>query len=251
MRAVVVAEPVEPAAYFRWNWLLNRFLGAVLLVIAAPVILVCLVAVMLTSPGAPLYRQKRVGKGGRLFTIYKIRTMRLDAEKGTGPVWTTTNRDPRITRIGRFFRGTHLDELPQLLNVVAGEMSLVGPRPERPEFAEALADEIPGYLNRLHVLPGVTGLAQVNLPPDTDFDSVRRKLVLDLKYIAEGSLWLDIRLMIATLAPLMGIPGRWANRPLKVDYGTDITRLVKRTDEQSVKHSEQHADIVSAMSPSR
>ena len=115
--------------------------------------------------------------------MYKIRTMRHDAESGTGPVWTQTTRDPRITAIGRVLRQFHLDELPQLLNVVKGEMSVIGPRPERPEFVHVLAESIPGYLKRLVVRPGMTGLAQLNLPPDSDLNSVRRKLALDCEYI--------------------------------------------------------------------
>jgi lipopolysaccharide/colanic/teichoic acid biosynthesis glycosyltransferase len=191
-----------------------------------------------------------VGKGGRIFTIYKIRTMRLDAELQTGPVWTTSFRDPRITPVGRLLRWSHLDELPQLYNVVIGEMALVGPRPERPEFAQALADEISGYLDRLLVLPGVTGLAQVNLPPDTNIDSVRRKLVLDLAYIRQGTIWLDMRLVLATAAPLLGLPSRWVNRLLRV------SAVVAEPAEDPfscspVQLSNEHAQVVEAMSLSR
>ena len=139
------------------------------------------------------------------FRMYKIRTMRRDAEAHTGPVWTKT-KDPRITRIGRILRKLHLDELPQLLNVMRGEMSLVGPRPERPEFVEVLAEEIPGYMDRVLVCPGVTGLAQVNLPPDTDLKSVRRKLLLDRQYVAEAGLLLDVRLFLCTLGRMCKIP---------------------------------------------
>jgi hypothetical protein len=114
-------------------------------------------------------------------------------------VWART-RDPRVTLVGRILRKLHLDELPQLFNILKGEMSLVGPRPERPEFVQMLARKIPGYSNRLLVLPGVTGLAQVNLPPDTDLDSVRRKLVLDLEYVRRASLPMDLALMIGTAA---------------------------------------------------
>jgi lipopolysaccharide/colanic/teichoic acid biosynthesis glycosyltransferase len=254
MRTVVVAEHIAPSSYFRWNWIMHRLLGAILLVIAAPAIFCSLLVVSLTSRGAPLYRQKRVGKGGRIFTIYKIRSMRIDAEAHTGPIWTTSTRDPRITRVGRFLRCTHLDELPQLINVVAGEMALVGPRPERPEFAQALAEEIPGYLNRLLVLPGVTGLAQVNLPPDTDLNSVRRKLLLDLRYIARGSLFLDFRLLAATVAPLVGIPQRWANGFFGLSIRAEIdvkpehaVERVERVDQLS----DEHAAFLNSMSMSR
>jgi lipopolysaccharide/colanic/teichoic acid biosynthesis glycosyltransferase len=249
-RTIVVTEPVKPSNYFRWHGFLNRVLGLLLLLVAAPVILLSLVAVALSSRGWPLYRQKRVGKAGRVFTIYKIRTMRIDAEARTGPIWTTNSRDPRITPIGRILRCTHLDELPQLFNVLTGEMALVGPRPERPEFAEKLADEIPGYLDRLQVLPGVTGLAQVNLPPDTDLESVRRKLVLDVKYIAQATLLLDLRLMLATVAPMMGIPGAWANRIFRVGHKMESLHNDAQFLDMPVRLSDKHLELVNAINAS-
>jgi hypothetical protein len=137
---------------------------------------------------------------------------------------------------------------------MVGEMSLVGPRPERPEFAQALAEEIPRYLDRLLVLPGVTGLAQVNLPPDTDFDSVRRKLLLDLRYIAGATVFLDLRLLAATVAPLIGIPSRWANRffglRCKADLGVQSEHSVERF-ERVEQLSEEHAAFLNSMSISR
>ena len=150
--------------------------------LAAPLILLAMALVKLTSRGPAIYRQVRAGLGGRPFTIYKIRTMAHDCEARTGPVWATAD-DPRVTPLGRFLRRSHLDELPQLWNVLRGEMSLVGPRPERPEFVAQLQRAIPDYRRRLQVPPGVTGLAQVQLPPDTDLAGVRRKLVYDLYYI--------------------------------------------------------------------
>jgi hypothetical protein len=140
--------------------------------------------------------------------MYKIRTMRYDAEMSTGPVWTQ-HRDPRVTPVGRLLRKLHLDELPQLFNVIKGEMAIVGPRPERPEFVCVLAEAVPGYRNRLAVLPGITGLAQINLPPDTDLVSVQRKLVLDCEYIERGGPWLDTRLMLCTFLRLFKLPEGW------------------------------------------
>jgi lipopolysaccharide/colanic/teichoic acid biosynthesis glycosyltransferase len=166
------------------------------------------VLVRLTSKGPGIYRQARVGKDGRRFMMYKIRTMRQDAEASTGPVWTHP-RDPRVTPIGRLLRKLHLDELPQLFNVIRGEMALVGPRPERPEFVCVLAEAVPGYRNRLAVLPGITGLAQINLPPDTDLVSVQRKVVLDCEYIQRGGPWLDTRLMLCTFLRLFKLPEGW------------------------------------------
>jgi lipopolysaccharide/colanic/teichoic acid biosynthesis glycosyltransferase len=204
--SLVEGGPVRPSPYFRWSLGWQRPVAALLLIVAAPVLLLLIALVRLTSRGAALYRQTRVGRDGHIFTMYKIRSMYLDAESRTGAVWTTCPKDPRITPIGRFLRATHLDEFPQLWNIVKGEMALVGPRPERPEFVELLHKVVPGYTERLQVAPGVTGLAQVNLPADSDIESVRRKLALDLKYISRGSLLYDLRLIAATAIPLIGIP---------------------------------------------
>src|SRR5262249_17904057 len=154
-------------------------IGLVLLAPSAVLILYAMALVRLTSRGSAIYRQTRLGLNGRPFTIYKIRTMYHDSERLTGPQWSRPG-DPRVTPIGRILRATHIDELPQLWNVLRGEMSLVGPRPERPELAAGLERELPSYRDRLAVRPGVTGLAQVQLPPDTDVESVRRKLAYDI-----------------------------------------------------------------------
>jgi lipopolysaccharide/colanic/teichoic acid biosynthesis glycosyltransferase len=152
-----------------------------------------------------IYTQVRVGRGRRLFTIFKVRTMYHDCERLTGPKWSTDN-DPRVTPVGRLLRRTHLDELPQLWNVLRGEMSLVGPRPERPEFVAQLEKAVPRYADRLAVPPGVTGLAQVNLPSDTDHESVRRKLAYDLRYVENVAVWLDARVLFGTGLYLLGVP---------------------------------------------
>src|SRR6185436_18198088 len=133
-------------------------------------------------------------------------------ETKSGPVWSAPGSDPRVTRLGYWLRKLHLDELPQLFNVLRGEMSLIGPRPERPEFVKVLAESIPGYMDRLRVAPGITGLAQINLPPDTDLNSVRRKLVLDLEYIETASFLLDLRMFVCTLFRLIGVRGDTAMR---------------------------------------
>lgn len=159
------------------------------------------VAVKLTSPGPVFYTQTRVGLNGRKYKIIKIRSMRLNCEAVSGPQWSQKG-DTRVTRVGRFLRLSHIDELPQLFNVLLGHMSLVGPRPERPEVIQAkgLNALVPGYRHRLRVKPGVTGLAQVQLPPDSDVTSVRYKVVYDLYYVENQSLLLDLRLIAATLA---------------------------------------------------
>jgi lipopolysaccharide/colanic/teichoic acid biosynthesis glycosyltransferase len=130
-----------------------------------------------------------------------------NCERDSGVQWSSKG-DPRITPIGRFLRATHIDELPQLINVLLGDMSLVGPRPERPEIVPSLERVIPNYRDRLQVRPGVTGLAQVQLPADTDFDSVRRKLLYDLYYIENLGPWLDLRLILCTAMKMLGIPFR-------------------------------------------
>lgn len=200
-----------PSAYFRWKAVIDRLLAAILLIPGLPIIGLLVLLVRLTSRGPGIYRQDRVGKHGREFRMYKIRTMARDAEARTGPVWSQAN-DARATLVGRALRKLHLDEFPQLFNVLRGEMSLVGPRPERPEFVSLLVKQIPGYLNRLAVMPGITGLAQINLPPDSDFDSVRHKLVLDLEYIKHAGPLLDIRMFLCTSLRLLGLSGDLAMR---------------------------------------
>ena len=178
--------------------------AAGLTVATAPVILLIVALVKLTSAGPVIYAQTRVGRDRRLFTIFKIRTMYHNCEHWSGPQWSTEN-DPRVIPIGRFLRRSHLDELPQIWNVLRGEMSLVGPRPERPEFIPELEKALPRYIERLSVLPGLTGLAQVNLPPDVDHESVRRKLAYDLYYVENQTFWLDLRLLICTGLFLAGV----------------------------------------------
>lgn len=158
------------------------------------------VAVKLTSPGPVFYSQTRVGLNGRKYRIWKIRSMRVNVEATSGIQWSQKG-DSRITRVGKFLRASHIDELPQLWNVLLGHMSLVGPRPERPEVIQAkgLNQLVPGYRHRLRVKPGVTGLAQCQLPADSDVTSVRYKVVYDLYYVENQSLLLDLRLMLATL----------------------------------------------------
>lgn len=208
---------VVPAAYFRWKDLPGRCLALVLFLAGLPIMAMTMLAVRIFSPGPTLYKQVRVGRNGQNFTMYKIRTMRVDAEAGTGPVWTQLH-DPRVTPVGRWIRRLHLDEFPQLVNVLKGEMALIGPRPERPEFTQRLAVAIPGYLDRLAVRPGITGLAQINLPPDTDLDSVRRKLAVDLIYVREGSLWLDLRILACTFARLFALRGPCMTRLLGLEH---------------------------------
>jgi lipopolysaccharide/colanic/teichoic acid biosynthesis glycosyltransferase len=201
------SPPALPARswYPAVKLVLEFVLALVLLVLSIPVLLLVAVLVKLTSRGPVFYSQVRLGKNGRHFWLHKVRTMHHNCEKGTGPRWAIPG-DPRITLVGRFLRRTHLDELPQLWNVLRGEMSLVGPRPERPEFVPALEEAVPHYRDRLLIRPGVTGLAQVQLPADTDLNSVRRKLAFDLYYIRHLNPWLDLRLILCTAVRMLGVP---------------------------------------------
>lgn len=168
------------------------------LVATAPFMAMTAVAIKVVSPGPVFFRQERVGLNGRLFEIYKMRTMYLDAEKETGPVWAQED-DPRLIRFGKLIRKLHLDELPQLINVIRGEMSIVGPRPERPVFVEDLSVKIPDYAKRLTVKPGITGLAQVFHKYDETIKDVKKKVKYDLLYIREMCLMVDIRILLRTV----------------------------------------------------
>jgi len=193
------------ARLYDWIKSLTDFsIAFVLFVLFLPVMVVAAILVRATSRGPAIYSQVRVGRGGRQFFIYKLRTMRHNCEAQTGPTWCV-ERDPRITKIGRFLRKTHLDELPQLWNVLRGDMSLVGPRPERPEIIEELERHLEGYRGRLAVKPGVTGLAQIQRPSDTDLRSVREKLVLDLCYVERYGAFFDLRLLAGTALYLAGV----------------------------------------------
>jgi lipopolysaccharide/colanic/teichoic acid biosynthesis glycosyltransferase len=195
-------------------------------VVALPVIAVAALVVRVTSRGPAFYTQARLGLGGRPFTIYKIRTMIDKCESLTGPRWAIPG-DPRVTRFGWFLRVTHLDELPQLLNVLRGDMSLIGPRPERPEFLPELEEALPTYRRRLAVRPGVTGLAQVQLPADTDIGSVRRKLSYDLYYIEHLTPWMDLRLLFGTLFYAAGLPFRTLGRLLGLPDVDTVQRIMQ------------------------
>ncbi len=172
------------------------------MVIAAPVVAITGIIIKIVSPGPVFYKQERVGANGQLFDIYKLRTMRVDAESGTGAVWAQEN-DPRLIKFGKAIRKLHLDELPQLYNVLMGDMSIVGPRPERPVFVEQLSEEIPEYPKRLQVKPGITGLAQVVHKYDETIKDVKKKVKYDLLYIREMCLMVDIRILFRTIIVAM------------------------------------------------
>jgi sugar transferase (PEP-CTERM system associated) len=173
------------------------------LILAAPLMALVAVAIRLTSPGGVFYHQPRVGQHGRIFTVHKFRSMRADAEAGTGPVWAAKHGDPRVTAIGRFLRRSRLDELPQLWNVLKGDMSFVGPRPERPEFVAELTRQIPFYGQRHVIRPGVTGWAQVRYTYGASVEDALQKLQYDLFYIKNLSLALDLFIILDTVKTVL------------------------------------------------
>jgi lipopolysaccharide/colanic/teichoic acid biosynthesis glycosyltransferase len=208
------------------NRMVNIVIAAVALVVLSPVFFLVALAVRLSSRGPILYTQTRVGldrrfgrivalydrrernQGGRIFTIYKFRSMYTDAERHTGAVWATRH-DPRITPVGRFLRAYRLDELPQLLNVVKGDMNIVGPRPERPSIFAKLSEDISEYPLRQRARPGITGWAQVNQSYDSCVEDVRAKVHYDLEYIARQSLVEDFRIMLKTVPVMLFRRGGW------------------------------------------
>ncbi len=196
---LIFAEGFRFSNFFRLvRRLVNFSVALVALLLALPLIPFIVLAVKLGSPGPALYRQQRVGRRGKVFYCYKFRTMRKDAEADSGATWATDN-DPRITRVGKFMRSSRLDEIPQLWCVLKGDMHFVGPRPERPEFVEWLAREIPYYGVRHVVRPGITGWAQVQYKYGNTLDDAREKLQYDLFYIKNASLGLDLLIMFQTI----------------------------------------------------
>ena len=178
--------------------LMDYFLSSIALIISLPIIALIALAIKIDSRGPIFYRQERAGRNGRVFKLLKFRSMTSDAEKETGPVWADEN-DERITRVGKIIRKLRLDEIPQMVNVFRGEMSFVGPRPERPHFVEPLKDEIPFYEKRLAVKPGITGWAQVEYPYGASKKDALEKLKYDLYYIKNMSVLFDLSIIFRTI----------------------------------------------------
>jgi sugar transferase (PEP-CTERM system associated) len=183
--------------------LIDLILSGVGLIVLSPVMALVYLVIRATSPGAALFHQHRVGQHGRIFTVHKFRSMRFDAEAETGPIWAKKDGDPRVTYIGRFLRRTRLDELPQLWNVLRGDMSFVGPRPERPEFVGDLTTEIPYYGERHIVRPGITGWAQVRYTYGASREDALQKLQYDLYYIKNLSIALDLFIIFETIRTVL------------------------------------------------
>jgi lipopolysaccharide/colanic/teichoic acid biosynthesis glycosyltransferase len=199
---------------------LNVTVAGLSLLLLTPLLVLIAIAIRMTSRGPVIYAQTRVGLdrrwretlalrerrhedlGGQVFTIFKFRTMRVDAERFSGAVWAQEN-DPRVTPLGRMMRKFRLDELPQLWNILRGDMNIVGPRPERPSIVARLREDIPEYRFRHRVRPGLTGLAQINQHYDSCLEDVRAKVRWDLKYITTQDAWLDIRVMLQTIPAVL------------------------------------------------
>lgn len=185
---------VYEKSYLVFQRFMDIVLSCIGLIIGIPIIMIFGLAIIIETPGPIIYTQKRVGKEGKIFTIYKLRSMTLDAEKA-GPQWAKQG-DCRVTRVGRFIRKTRIDEIPQLFNVLKGDMSIIGPRPERPMFTVRFNEEIPGSIERLQVKPGLTGWAQINGGYEI---TPREKLKLDLYYIENRNIRMDLVILFKTV----------------------------------------------------
>ena len=201
---IEISPEIMPAWEQAAKRLIDVFVSLMILIVTFPISLIIALLIMVDSPGPIFYVQERVGKDGRPFRIFKFRSMHQDAEKHSGPVWAN-KRDPRVTRVGRIIRKLRIDEIPQFINVLAGEMSLVGPRPERPYFVNRFSTEIPLYARRLRVRPGITGWAQVKHKYDETLEDVKKKVRYDLFYIENMSLRMDFKILLNTVyVMLMG-----------------------------------------------
>lgn len=194
-------------SFDKFKRVMDLFLSIAGLTVTSPLVALAAIMLKLTSKGPVVYKQNRVGKNGEIFKIYKLRTMYIDAEKNTGAVWAKEN-DPRITPVGRILRKTHIDEIPQLLNVITGEMSIVGPRPERPEIIKDLKVLIRDYEERLRVKPGITGLAQVKHKYDETIEDVKKKIKYDLLYIKKMCWLVEMRIIAQTF--IVALTGKGA-----------------------------------------
>jgi exopolysaccharide biosynthesis polyprenyl glycosylphosphotransferase len=203
---------IMPQLMPEWEKRLKRIMDILvslfILLITFPITLITALVIKVDSPGPAFFRQERCGLEGSVFKIIKFRSMRQDAEKHSGPVWSTKN-DPRITRIGKIIRKVRIDEIPQMINVLKGEMSLVGPRPERPYFVELLSKDIPYYKRRLKVRPGITGWAQVKHKYDETIEDVKIKLRYDLFYIENMSLRMDFKILFRTIFVVLFAKGHY------------------------------------------
>jgi exopolysaccharide biosynthesis polyprenyl glycosylphosphotransferase len=204
---IEIFPQIMPVWERRFKRLMDITVALAIIIFGLPIWLIIALAIKLDSPGPIFYRQERVGKDGRKFSIIKFRSMVQNAEKLTGPKWAEKD-DPRITRLGRFLRKWRLDEFPQFINVLRGEMSLVGPRPERRYFVEKLKKEVPFYMRRLKVQPGITGWAQVKGTYDNTIEDVKQKLQYDFFYVENMSLVMDFKIILNTVYVMLAGRGQ-------------------------------------------
>ncbi len=198
----VIRDVLKPRE-FGLRRIFDILISLTLLIMLLPLFIIVAIAIKIDSPGPLLYSQQRLGKDGKIFKVYKFRSMVQDAEKLTGPVWAGKD-DPRITRVGKILRKTRIDELPQLINVLLGEMSFIGPRPERPFFAQQFKKQIPFYMARLKTKPGITGLAQVTVGYDETIEDVKEKIKKDIEYIEnKNSLILNLKILLKTITVIL------------------------------------------------
>jgi lipopolysaccharide/colanic/teichoic acid biosynthesis glycosyltransferase len=237
----VVQRDVKPRhpAYLPLKFMIEWTIAFVLLTLSSPLLLVMAIAVKLTSVGPAFYAQSRMGRDGRIYKMFKVRTMIHNAEKRTGAVWAAKD-DVRTTSVGRILRRTHLDELPQLFNVMRGDMGLIGPRPERPEIIAKIEPNIPGYRLRLKVRPGITGLAQMLVSADDPGDrrmlNVRRKLAHDVYYVREVNLLLDLRIAICTPIYFLAEATESVRDIMVRSYGTAVKRRLAPADTEDERY---------------
>jgi len=225
--AAVPNRVLSPLEVSRYHDLKRCWEIPVALVLAVPALSLTALLILLvrvTSKGPGIYPQVRTGRGGRTFRMFKLRSMYSDAE-ARGAQWCTGENDPRVTPVGKWLRKLHLDELPQIVNVIRGDMSFCGPRPERPEFVEKLIVHVPYYVSRLTVRPGITGFAQINLPPDSGLQSVMKKQTLDLEYVENASLASDCKMVACTALRLIGLPGSIATRLARLALDPEDSRF--------------------------
>jgi exopolysaccharide biosynthesis polyprenyl glycosylphosphotransferase len=205
---------IMPELMPEWEKKLKRLMDVltslIILIISLPVIIITAIAIKLTGRGPIFFKQERSGMNGNAFKIIKFRSMYEDAEENTGPVWSSKD-DPRVTKVGKIIRRVRIDELPQMINVLKGQMSIVGPRPERPFFVEKLSQEIPYYKRRLKVRPGITGWAQVKHKYDESVEDVKIKLRYDLFYIENMSLRMDFKIIMRTVFVVLFGQGHFNN----------------------------------------
>lgn len=225
MQFPLVQQPRVSQFFFAVKSVVDRLVAGLALLVLWPLIVVLILLVRWTSPGPGIFVQRRTGLGGKTFKMYKLRSMVQDAEQ-RGAQWSQPG-DARVTRMGSFLRFTHLDELPQLYNVLRGDMALIGPRPERPEFVELLHGPVPKYLQRHAIRPGITGLAQIYLPPDETIGSVKKKVEYDLLYLENAGPLMDLQIALCTLIRILGF--RYGTGPRWTGLNRSMQRMRRRS----------------------